>query len=150
MAVEEISLTLPEWSADTATSGHSDAHKAHRDESPAAILARSFVQAARKRDSFAFTKRQRARRIEQFEGSIKAIVSQAAADASALVGDRNVRSEMRGRIYRNIMTLVREIAIDQLAMRERTRRVTRWSLAIAAAGLGATIGALFVAGLLPI
>jgi hypothetical protein len=146
MAVEEISLILPEeWSADATSSGY--AERRDLDDSPTAMLARSFVQAARRRDGFTFTRRQRARRIEQFDRAIKSIVNQAASDASALVADRHARSEMRGRIYRTVMTLVREIAIDQLAMRKRTRKVTRWSLAIAAAGMAAALGALYATGL---
>jgi hypothetical protein len=152
MAVEEISLTLPEdWPASDErppwTAGGDDAG---RGEPGAAALAQSFVQAARKRDGFVFTRRQRARRIEQYERSVKSIVKQAASEACSMVADRHVRMVVRTRIYGTLMALMREIASDQLALRTRTRRIARWSLAIAAMGLVVTTAALYISGTLPI
>ena len=146
MAVEQITLSAVA-AADRWTNDDVDLEERGSHEITA--LVRTYLNAARARDRFAFTRNGRARRRERFEQAAKTVVKSIATEASRVVVDRPSRADARTRFYAGAMILVRAVSIDQQKILARSRRRLRWSAVLAIVGLLGICGTLVANGMLP-
>lgn len=146
MAVEEITLSVPQSSAGWLRDNEQPTPDAAKSEQPSGIskLAEAYLNAARTRDRFRFTNKGRMRNRERFDQSLKAVVRNVATDASCAVNDRNARMKIRTQIYAGVMQLAKAMSRDQLDIMMRARTRFRWSLAVGAAGLLGVVSTLFI------
>ena len=131
MAVEEVVLSVP---------GHADGVNASAGSpAPAGGALERAVQdyfaSARARDRLAIGGWMRQRRRERYDLALKTLVKTIATEASRNVIDRSARLDVRTQVYASVMSLVRVVASDQLAVIGRARRMLGWALAFAVVGV---------------
>ena len=146
MAVEQITLGTVA-TPDHKTNGDTDLSE--RSSLEMTALVRTYLDAARTRDRFAFTHGGHARRRERFEQAAKTVAKSIATEASRGIVDRPARADVRTRLYMGSMILVRAVSMDQREVLERARRYLRWSVAFAIVGLLGIYGTLVGNGVLP-
>ena len=150
MRFEEITLSVPhspaEWRHGN-DEGTPNPGTRSEETSGISKLAETYLKAVRARDRFAFTDKGRMRNREQFDQSLKAVVSNVAADASCTVKDRGARKEIRTQIYAGVMQLAKAMSKDHFDMMTRARTRVRWSLAVGAVGLLGIISTLVINGI---
>ena len=98
-------------------------------------IARSYSEMVQQRDRFGFTRKSRQRRQDTFETAYRSLVKQIATEATRGIRDRSSKLRARTQIYKSVMALVQSSARDQKTKAKRTRRLFRWSLAVAGTGV---------------
>ncbi len=134
MPIEEITLSAP-CEPEQRTTADSDKAHGQPGETGVARHARAYLQAARARGRISCRQRQRQKRLEQFEQTVKTLVKRIATEASSDIADRSERLDVRTRIYSGVMVLAKAISHDQRAMLDRSRTSRHRSLILAALGL---------------
>ena len=147
--MEEITLSVPNTFSETPAAPRQGATTPEATPDALQRLASGFLAAARSRDRLAITERGRRRRQENFELEVKRLVKNVASETAAAVPNRRGRAEVRARVYRAMMVLMRLAAQDRARGVRRTRRVVRWALATAAVGMAGILFAVIANGWLP-
>jgi hypothetical protein len=111
-------------------------------------IAAEVGEAVRMRRRLAFTARQRAKRLSDFDSTIRLVVKRIAAEASSQVQDRRIRGELRIGIYGAVLAMIGSLVEDQMRERLRARSKLKWCLGIVLATCCALIAALIAARLL--
>lgn len=136
--IEEIILSVP--GAKTVLKGRRSADRIDDidstvDTSSEDEIVRSYREMVQQRDRFGLTRKSRQRRQDTFEAAYKSLVKQIATEATRGIRDRSSKLRVRTQIYKSVMALVQSSARDQKTKAKRTRRLFRWSLAVAGTGV---------------
>lgn len=100
------------------------------------------VQTVRQRSRFAFNQRQRTLRQQQLDVELKGIVKKLASAACSDIADRNIRADMRVRLYTDLTTIAQAISTELEELGIRRRRLRKWLyLSVPPTLLAASIGA---------
>lgn len=136
--IEEIILSVP--GAKTVLKGRRSADRIDDIDSTVDTgsedeIVRSYREMVQQRDRFGLTRKSRQRRQDTFEAAYKSLVKQIATEATRGIRDRSSKLRVRTQIYKSVMALVQSSARDQKTKAKRTRRLFRWSLAVAGTGV---------------
>ena len=136
--IEEIILSVP--GAEPVLEGRRSADRI--DDVDSAVdtgsedeIVRSYREMVQQRDRFGLTRKSHQRRQDTFETAYRSLVRQIATEATRGIRDRSSKLRARTQIYKSVMALVQSSARDQKAEAKRTRRLFRWSLAVAGTGV---------------
>ncbi|MGE0623538.1 MAG: hypothetical protein AB7I04_24205 [Pseudomonadales bacterium] len=132
MPIEEITLSVPQSLPDSGTEQRAASATAHSDDR----MVRRYRGLLRDSYRFAWTRRGRQKRQDTFEVAYRSLVKQLAQEITAPIEDRVIRLDARRSIYASLTGIIGAAASDQRRLRDRSRRLFGWGLALCSVGLG--------------
>lgn len=96
-------------------------------------LTHGLLQAIRKLDKAAWSQKARARQQNQFDVEIKGLVKRLASSIASVIPDRQGRSDIRVRIYSDLIAMVSSASKDIASRSARRRTLRHWMWSVGGA-----------------
>ncbi len=124
MRIQNVNMAVPVGSPAARNTDHEEIEAELSAEMHA--LQDRCIHAVRQRSRLTFTQQQRHLRQQQFDVELKGIVKRLASSACSNIADRDVKADLRARLYTDLSTVAQTISKEAAAAGERHRRLKIW------------------------